>query len=199
MVPSQKKINRSNASADHMLPDLSFEDVDDVAINVFSDTPKQIEINCTEDIKKCRNSYHWVTEATYNDLDEALEHIDEMGFVLHNEHDLNCGQKFYFRCKHVPKRKKPWCGRKYILFLPSDRHSTYIVQHNDVAHNCHELMKGVKQKISDEMNEYINELFDVGIVSIKSVMAHVAKEIEKGTKFQNGSVPEKRQIEYLLA
>lgn len=99
MVSSQEKelANQSNnASSDQILPDLSFEDnPDDVDIDLYEETANKLDICCAEKLKT-KNSYEWVTEATYDDLEEALEHIEALGFVLHNDHDLNIGQKYYF-------------------------------------------------------------------------------------------------------
>lgn len=145
-----------------------------------------------------RKKYKWTTEASYEDLDEAIDHITSQGFVLNNNHDLKIGQKFHYRCKNVPSDRKPWCDRQYTLFLPSDR-IEYIVQHNNLQHNCQELMKGVKKRISEEMKEFIFGIFDKGTQRINSVLAHVKEEISKNELFSAETVPNKRQIEYLLA
>lgn len=101
--------------------------------------------------RKDRKKHIWSTEASYEDLDEAIDHINAKGFVLHNNHDLKCGQKFHFRCKNVPSDRRPWRDRQYLLFLPSDR-PEYLVQ----------LMKNVKKRMSPEMQDFIFGIFEKG-------------------------------------
>lgn len=162
-------------------------------------TAESIEAVCVEQVtaKKERRKHVWKTEAFYDDLDEAADHITSEGFVLHNNLDLKIGQKFHYRCKNVPSDKKPWCNRQYILFSPSDRLG-WLVQHNNMEHNCHELMRGVKKRMSEEMQNYIFGLFEKGTQRISSVLAHVLDEIKKNDEFSAEEMPKKRQIEYLL-
>lgn len=67
-----------------------------------------------------------------------------------------------------------------------------------MEHNCHELMKDVKKRMTTEMNDYIFELFEKGTLTVKSVLAHITAEKSKGTSLLHDEVPNKRQIEYLL-
>lgn len=179
-----------------ILPDFSFEETEDVVVNTTAETIAPVFAESLP-IRKDRKKHKWSTEASYNDLDEALDHISASGFVLHNHHDLKCGQKFHFRCKNVPSDRKPWCDRQYVLYLPSDS-PDYLVQHNNMEHNCHELMKNVKKRISPEMQEFIFGIFDKGTTRTNSVLAYVKEEIGKNQDFSAETLPNKRQIEYLL-
>lgn len=181
---------------DAIFPNLSFSETDIVNVNTSAEIISPV---CAEPqpSRKDRKKHTWVTEASYDDLDEALDHIRAEGFVLHNNHDLKCGQKFHFRCKHVPSDRKPWCNRQYLLFLPSNR-PEYLVQHNNMEHNCNELMKNVKKRISRELRDFIFGIFAKGTLRIDSVLAHVEEEINKNPDFSAEEMPHKRQIEYLL-
>lgn len=181
-----------------ILPNLSFEESENENRN--SNTPAEVNELARFDplpIHKERKKHTWITEETYEDLQEAIDHINGEGFVLHNSHDLKCGQKFHFRCKKVPSDKKPWCNRQYLLYLPSDR-AECIVQHNNMEHNCTELMKNAKKRISPEMQDFIFGLFEKGTVKVDSVMNHVKEEISKNEDFSAECLPKQRQIEYLL-
>lgn len=166
-----------------ILPQLSFADgnEDDVAVvEMVNESVGFIQVETIrEDPQK--KKHEWITEAIYNDLEEAIEHLEEKGFILHVEHDLKCGQKFHFRCKCVPKLQKPWCNRQHILFCPSNKLDTYIIQHNNLDHNCHELMADKKKKLSDEMKEYTFELFNSGVEKYNTLLALLEKEKENGT------------------
>lgn len=59
-------------------------------------------------------------------------------------------------------------------------------------------MAGLKKRLSDELQEYIFGIFEMGFVAPKSVNAHVAKEKEKGIQFVYEDIPGVRQIRYLL-
>lgn len=88
---------------------------DDFVTVTTTDSPDDIE-NTT----KKRNKFTWKIHSEWDDLDEALEFLEEQGFVCHDFKDLKCGLKFYHRCKLVPKLRKRWCIKKYILYLPSN-------------------------------------------------------------------------------
>lgn len=194
---SEEKTSENEGGIQQILPHFSFEEDDALEISMSNDfAAEEIDIETVPNEKKKRNKFVWVTEATYDDLEEAIEHINEKGFVLHNDSSLKCGQKFHFRCKTVPKAKRPWCDKQYSLFLPSDSVQC-IVQHTNLPHNCHELMKNVKKRLSDEMKEYIKTLFEKGTQQCQSVLNHISAEKENG-KFPNDELPRKRQIEYLL-
>lgn len=129
-------------------------------------------------------------------MNEACELIHDHGFLLHNDFNLNIGQKFHYRCKNVPADQRPWCDRKYTLFMPSDR-PIYIVQHNNMEHNCHELTKKTRKKMSEELQNRILNLFELGTIQPKTVLAHVEREIKEG-KFPHDRMPTVRQIRYHL-
>lgn len=188
---------QQNCNLSGILPNFSFEESDDVAIN-FSNicSAEGIEVE-EQNTEKIRKKHNWTTEACYQDLDEALGHIQCEGFNLHKINDLNCGVKMYFRCKNVPFDRRPWCDFQYVLFLPAESVDC-VVQHNNLQHNCHELMIGVKKRMSCEMQDFIFGIFEKGTQRIGSVLAHVREEMSKNSRFVRESVPGKRQIEYLL-
>lgn len=195
--PREAITDRGDISMEQILPNLSFEDVDAEEADTFSaEAAEQVEAAPHQYPNK---RHHWITVATYYNLEEALEHITSEEFVHHNDFDLKCGQKFHFRCKRVPADRKPWCNSKYTLFLPSDRPNTYLVLYNNMEHNCKELMNGVKKRLSDEMNDYIFQLFEMGTLANKAVLAHITTEKEKGERFCDEDIPNKRQLEYLLS
>lgn len=180
-----------------ILPDFSFEEEENGVVNAPAEMVEPVEIAKPLPMKKCKKKNIWSTEASFEDLEEAIDHINSEGFVLHNNHDLKCGQKFHFRCKNVPSDRKPWCNRQYLLFLPSESREC-IVQHNNMEHNCEDLMRGVKKRMSPELKEFIFGIFEKGTQRINSVLAHVEEEMRQNQQFSAESMPNNRQIEYLL-
>lgn len=168
----------------------------DISHEILDDT---IEDICVEKLasKKERKKHNWTVEASYEDLEEAVDYVTSEGFALHKNHDLKIGQKFHFRCKNVPSDCRPWCDRQYVIFLPSDRLEC-IVQHNNAQHNCHQLMKGKKKRMSEKLKNFIFGIFEKGTHSISSVLAHISEAMNKNDKFPADNMPNKRQIEYLL-
>lgn len=75
-------IRLNDVSIEQILPNLSFEDIDDEGVDILQESTADIvDIICRENKKVPKKRYTWVTEDIYDDLEEALEHIDEMGFV----------------------------------------------------------------------------------------------------------------------
>lgn len=189
----------NEVNIEQIMPNFSFEEEDEeyLEISMASNGADEIEINIDTIEKKPKNKYTWVNEAVYDNLELALEHIEDQGFILHNDFLLKCGQKFHFRCQCVPASRRPRCDRKYILYLPSDR-VEYMVQHNNMPHNCHEIMKGVKKRLSEAMKEYMfEEYMEKETLKWQTILAHVTAEKNKGN-FPNDDLPKKRQIEHLL-
>lgn len=119
-----KRMRRNNEDDNEpILIDISFENHDmndDVDIEIAtvtapeeSETDKNVEILASE---KKRNKFLWRIVSEWDDLDAALEFLESEGFVSYDYSDLKCGQKFYFRCKSIPKEHKTWCGMRYTLF-----------------------------------------------------------------------------------
>lgn len=107
------------------------------------------------------------------------------------------GQKFYFRCKRTPKTVKPYCSCRYVLFLPADNSKT-IIQYNGLEHNHNQIMAGKKRLLSDEMVEYINELFTKGVFQYKQIIKFIEEQRKKHGEFIDEPNPTERQIEYRL-
>lgn len=197
-----QEIEQLNKKSDmNALIDLSFEDNDDANIEIV--TVPTIESDKNEDVidtipaKKARNKFTWVTHSTYTNLDEALDFLESEGFVYYDDSDLICGQKFYYRCKKTPKAKKPYCDRRYVLFLPSENNSI-ILQHNCRDHNHDALLAGKKQSPSDVMVDFLVDLFKAGTTKTQNVLSHIDLARTKHKLFQSEPDPDKRQIEYCL-
>lgn len=92
--------------------------------------------------KKARNKFSWAKERVTKDLDEAVGIITNEGFKLYDDHDLVCGQKFYFRCGLIPQNRKVWCDKRYTIFLPANNDDVEILS-NGLEHNHNELLKGI--------------------------------------------------------
>lgn len=200
------------ADVDQIMMDLSFESDDDhahtedgnddieveIATNhENSDTAKNGYNVSTDKPPKKRNKFDWHIELESNDLDEALDYLEERNFVCYDYSDLKCGQKFYFRCKLVPKERKQWCAQRYTLFLPSNSLKVQILR-NQFDHDHDALLEGTQRPISDEMIQYINGLFECGTTKTNEIIAHIDYARSKNGLFQNESTPKKRQIEYLV-
>lgn len=185
------------------LLDLSFEDeneVDDdcpndhvpVTLKSTSAETQNIDVSTTNG---GRRKFVWVPHGQWNDLDEVLDFLEDEGFVLYDSSDLNIGQKFYFRCKRTPKSKKPYCNKRYSIFLPSHTNEI-ILLHNNLDHNHAELLAGRKQVMSDEMIDFVNGLFEKGVTQYDAVKKFIEEARRKESILLDEPIPNARQIEY---
>lgn len=210
--PSNKRMRKINEESNihHIHPillDLSFEGDKNEGIDNDNDT--DIEMSTNENQKneeyavvvttpqKKRNKFEWIVDSEWDNLESALEILDERGFVHYDSSDLKCGQKFYFRCKSIPKERKTWCAKRFTIFLPSDNLKVLIL-HNQLEHDHDKLLEGAKKPLSDEMVEYITDIFKCGTTKVPEVIKHINIMKEKRGLFVDEATPEKRQIEYLL-
>lgn len=123
-----------------------------------------------------RNKFKWKIHSTYNSLEEVEEFLESEGFVIYTDRDLKCGQKFYYRCMHVPKDRKreEWCARRYVLFFGKKRH------------------------ISNEMRDFIEVLYRKETKKPSSVLFHIDAARNEQKIFTDEPNPTKRQLEYEL-
>lgn len=146
---------------------------------------------------KKRNKFNWRTHSTYNNLDDALLFLEDEGFVCYDNSDLKCGQKFYFRCKRVPKKRTDWCALRYTIFLPSDNLSVLLLD-NACEHNHDKILEGSKHPPSDGMVEYMEGLFKCGTTGVSEVHRHIELARKQHGLFTMEGDPDRRQIEYAL-
>lgn len=135
----------------------------------------QINIENIE-TKKTRNKFVWTTFGEYEQLDEALDFLENNGFVCYDDSNLKIGQKFYFRCKKTPKTMKPYCACRYVIFLPVVNHNI-ITQHNGLDHDH------TQRIMSDEMVEYVNKLFEKGVTQYKQIIKFIDDQRSKHFEF----------------
>lgn len=187
-----------DAAHDHIFMDLSFEiesNDDENAVESEKDESESA-LQIVPEVKK-RNKFKWSIESTWDSLEDALMYLEEAGFVSYDYSDLKCGQKFYFRCKRIPKKRKTWCSKRYSIYLPSDNLNVLIMS-NECEHNHDDLLKGVKCPPSDEMNEFLTDLFKCGTTKVPDVVRHIDFARTKHGLFATEETPDKRQIEYAL-
>lgn len=147
--------------------------------------------------EKKRNKFQWGVDSEWEFLDEALDFLEKQGFVWCDSSDLKCGQKFYFRCKTIPKERKIWCGRRHILFLPSATVKIQIMV-NQHEHDHDKLLEGCVRPTSDEMKEFIVDVFRSGTTKIADVTRNIDYARTKHNIFTSEANPGSRQIEYML-
>lgn len=147
--------------------------------------------------KKKRNKFVWRIESEWDDLDAALEFLTNEGFVMYDWSDLKCGQKFYFRCKRIPKERDEWCGKRFTLFLLSNNLNTLILT-NQFDHNHDKLLEGKVRPPSDEIEEFIYDLFECGTVSNADVIRHIDYKRTKFGLFNDEQNPPEKHIEYMI-
>lgn len=150
----------------------------------------------TAEEKKKRNKFTWLKEKVTKDLDEAVDSISDEGFKLYDDHDLKCGQKFYFRCGKVPKSRKTWCDKRYTVFLPANNDDVEVLC-NGLEHNHNELLKDKKRPVSDEMTNFIHEFYKNGSTKPTAVTAYLRLTREKFNLFPDEPEPNLRQLEYV--
>lgn len=200
--------NETNTNFETILLDLSFEkatettnkDTNDEEINI--DIASLFEQHASEDVitdkvTKKRNKFVWQIEQKFDDLDKALDFLEEQGFTCYDHSDLKMGQKFYFRCKKIPKAKKDWCAKRYTLFLPADKLEIQLLS-NQFEHDHEKLLEGQVRPPSDEMKVFVTGLFKCGTTKIADVIRHINYARDVNGLFKTESNPEHRQIEYML-
>lgn len=146
-----------------------------------------------------RNKFKWSDHSRYSSLDDVGDFLESEGFVVFDDKDLQCGQKFYFRCNRIPKDRKrsEWCCRRHTIFLPANT-SEIILETNNMEHNHNELLIGKKRPISPEMLEFINDLYDKETRKTSSVLHHINAARDKQNLFANEPNPTNRQLAYCL-
>lgn len=190
--------------------DLSFENESDTAQTNLDDDDKEIDAGIaslfeqhqpenitTDKVPKKRNKYEWRIEQKFDDLDKALDFLEEQGYTCYDHSDLKMGQKFYFRCKKIPKDRKTWCIKRYTLFLPADKLEIQLLT-SALEHDHEKLLEGTVPPPSDEMKEFITDLFKCGTVKTADVIRHINYARDKKQLFKTEENPGKRQIEYML-
>lgn len=182
------------------MPDLSFENsaenADDLDIILMHNSSQEVDIDTAKTLPK-RNKFVWETYAEYDDVKKAMDFLNSEGFVSYDTKELISGQKIYFRCKHVPKSRKIWCEKRYIIHLPNDSLKT-IILHNSNEHNHNLLLSGVKRPPSKEMLEFLYSLFSKGTIKTANVLKHIDGARRENNKFEFEMNPDRRQIEYCL-
>lgn len=69
--------------------------------------------------RKKHNSYDWVVDAKFQSFEEARKFIEEQDFAKFKQTESNrVGLKFYYRCKKIPKDRKIWCQRQFMIHCP---------------------------------------------------------------------------------
>lgn len=186
--------------------DLSFEsesenthtnDNDDIDIEIASLFENESENITTDKTAKKRNKFVWRIEQKFDDLDKALDYLEEEGFVCYDFSDLKMGLKFYFRCKKIPKERKTWCAKRYTLFLPADKMEIQILC-TEHEHDHEKLLEGTDPPPSDEMKEFVTGLFKCGTTRVADVMRHINYARDSNGLFKSEKNPTNRQIEYML-
>lgn len=202
----RKRKRIDDAQNQPILEDFSFssegasanEEDNDIPIETAAvEDNDEITVNSGGTAKKQRNKFVWSIDSEWEDLDKALDFLEEQGFVNYDCSDLKCGLKFYFRCKLVPKNRKQWCGRRYTLYLPSNSKQILILR-NEFDHDHDKLLEGTDRPPSDEKEEFIIDLFKCGTTKVNDIIRHLDYAREKKGLFGSEENPGKRQIEYML-
>lgn len=121
------------------------------------------------------------------------------GFSVFTNRDLNCVEKYYYRCKRIPKERKrtEWCDRRYILFLPSNTNEINLLT-NGLEHNHDQLLKGQKRTMSPEMVAFIHDLYKKDTKKPSAVILHIDAARNDINLFRDEPNPNPRQLEYCL-
>lgn len=174
---------------------LSFENGTSYVDEVECKSPVS-EKNEESQSQNAKTKFNWTQYGEWDDLDSVLDFLEDEGYVCYDDKDLVIGQKLYFRCKKTPKAVKPYCAKRFILFMPSNNNDI-ILMHNGLEHNHTELMAGKKQQMSDEMLKFINNLFEKNVIRYETIIEFIKEAREEG-QFQDEPDPRPRQIEYRL-
>lgn len=196
----QNRCESASKSNDDMFVELSFEEetpIDQAYTPEVVNDDVDVNVNVNKKRKRPRNKFNWVKHSEWEDFDEVLDFLENEGFVCYDDKDLQMGQKFYFRCRRTPKSLKPYCDSRYVLFLPSNSNKI-ILLHSGNTHNHNDLMKDKNQMLSDEMIEFVNELFEKEVFSYSQVIKFIEEAREKYQLFIDEPNPRERQIEYRL-
>lgn len=209
-MPKRTRKNETNTIAEPILLDLSFEDETNTELTNKGTNDEEMDIGIkslfeqheseiiiTEKVRKKRNKFDWRIQEKFDDLNKALDFLEEQGFTCFDYSDLKMGQKFYFRCKKIPKERSTWCSKRYTLFLPADKLEIQLLS-NGLEHDHEKLLEGTVRPPSDEMKEFIVGLFKCGTTKIADVNRHVNYARDTNGLFKTEQNPANRQIEYML-
>lgn len=147
--------------------------------------------------QKKRNKFRWIVESKWDDFDEVLDFLESAGYVNFDSSDLKCGQKFYFRCKRIPKERKTWCAKRYTIFLPSNSMEILLLC-NGHDHDHDKLLEGTIQPPSDEMTLFIEDLFVCNTFKYCDVILHIEQAREKRGLYSSEVNPQKNHVQNLL-
>lgn len=161
------------------------------------DNDDEIVINTDKNVEKPRNKFIWTIDSEWDDLDKALEFLAEKGFVNYDYSALKCGLKFYYRCKLVPRQRKQWCAQRYTLYLPANNNKIINLR-NQFAHDHDKILEGTVRPPSDEIEQFILDLFKCGTTKISDVVRNLDYARDKKGLFKTEQNPGTRQIEYML-
>lgn len=201
--PLQKRLRKDDVQPEQVLMELSFESNDedndndlDIEIVTAGGNECENELNVSTSKKK-RNKFIWTIHSEWEDLDKALDFLENEGFVSYDSTDLKCGQQFYFRYKLIPKERKTWCAQRYTLLLPSDSMKVIILR-NQHVHDHEKLLEGKDRQSTEEIIEFITDLFKCGTTKSADIIDHLDNARTKRGLFSTEKNPVKRQIEYML-
>lgn len=200
MLTQAKKRPREEAVPSSVFVDLSFEadtcsDAHDVIRDpIINNSNGNGNVDVME---RVRNKFKWSLHSEWNDLEDAINFLENEGYVHYDDSNLKIGQKFYFRCKKTPKTIKPYCASRYTLFLPSHK-NVVLLLHNANDHNHNEIMKDRKRMMSDEMITYVNQLFEKNVIRYNQIIEFIEEERTNHKIFLDDPNPDVRQIEYRL-
>lgn len=209
-ISKRARNNGTNENVEPILLDLSFENVSDTNQTNLVDNDNEIDVGIaslfeqfesenitTDKVPKKRNKFVWQIEHVFDDLDKALDFLEEEGFKCYDYSDLKMGQKFYFKCKAIPKERKQWCSKRYTLFLSANKLSIQLLT-NGLEHDHEKLLEGTVPPPSDEMKQFIMDLFKCGTIKIADVIRHINYNRDTKGLFNTEQNPGNRQIEYML-
>lgn len=145
-----------------------------------------------------RNRFEW-SSTNWTSLEEVEQFLAAEGFTEYDQKDLEIGLKIYYRCKEVKKRNKIWCEKRYVLYFPS--HSNEISLLDNGRNHTHEQIAqktSTKSKLSVEMIDFMNGLYDDKTTTYESVLRHINRARSTQNIFQDEKNPTYRQHEYRL-
>jgi hypothetical protein len=100
-----------------------------------------------------------VKEIVFNNVKEAEEAIiKENEWSYHHTYETDEGKKKFFRCNKVRRRGKQ-CDAGIYLLLNSTRDE--VILFHDKSNHTHDNIPGKTSRISNNVKEVINELFEL--------------------------------------
>lgn len=144
-------------------------------------------------------SYKWRVVESFTTMREAQKYLIDMNFSKKDRKvDVDKSVKTTYRCKVAKVKAKNTCRCLYRIYEPSTESNKFIVEHNRMEHNHHELNDEDKNiPTSTEMTKLIVDCSKKRMTA-KRIIEHLEDLQTNYNIFVDENIPSQQHIYYLL-